>query len=78
VADGATVTGTRVRLAAQASSTAVRTELYVDGVLMASGSASSISCWWHIRRVAKGAHTITARAYDSSNREAVSSITVRR
>lgn len=76
--DGATVTGTRVRLAAQASSTAVRTELYVDGDLMASGSASSISCWWHIRRVAKGAHTITARAYDSSNREAVSSITVRR
>jgi hypothetical protein len=78
--DGAVLAGSKVRVSAQASASAVKTEIYTDGVLRSTSSSSSISwTWtWNLNRVARGAHTITARAYDASNQMASSTITVYR
>jgi hypothetical protein len=76
--NGALVPGTRAIVSAAASSTAVKTELWIDGSLKATASGTSISWTWNLKRVASGAHTITAKTYDAASRSGSSSITVYR
>jgi Bacterial Ig domain len=74
--DGATVSGRSTSISAQASSSAVKMELYIDGALGATSSTSSINMKWNLRPIASGAHQITARAYDASNQIGSSTVTV--
>ncbi len=65
---GSTVSGT-VTVSASASDnsgTVSLVELYVDGTLKASDTASPWSFSWDTRTGANGSHTLTARAYDPS------------
>jgi hypothetical protein len=73
---GATVSGTRATIAAQASSTAVKMALYVDGTLQMTTTTTSISYGWNLKRVSRGAHTITVDAWDSGTNMGSQSITV--
>jgi hypothetical protein len=76
--NGALVSGAKASISAAASSTAVKTEVWIDGALKATASGTSINWTWNIRHVAKGAHAITAKAYDAANQSSSSSITVYR
>src|SRR5439155_20189014 len=76
--NGAVLSGTNAVISAAASSTAVKTELWIDGALKATASGTSISWTWNLKHVARGAHTITARTYDAANQSGSSSITVYR
>jgi hypothetical protein len=77
-ADGATLSGNRATITANASTGVTRMELYIDGALKATSSTTAISTNWNLRKVAAGAHTITARAYDAANHMGSHSITVYR
>lgn len=54
----------------------IRIELYIDGVLRSSVSGSSLSFTWNTRKVAKGAHIISTKAYDAAGNVGTTSITV--
>jgi len=78
---GSTVSGSRVTLSATATdagSGVAKVEFIVDGALLATDTASPYSATWQLRRVAKGPHTITVRAYDrAGNRsETTAGVTV--
>jgi len=50
--------------------------LYVDGVLKSSGNVTSTSYNWNTNKVAKGAHTVSAVAADTSGNRSTSTISV--
>jgi uncharacterized repeat protein (TIGR01451 family) len=77
----AIVTGNKaVTIAAAASDAAgvQAVEIYVDGVLLARDSSAPYSASWNLRKAAKGAHTIKARAIDGAGNAAEHSISVTR
>jgi hypothetical protein len=78
-AAGATISGTKsVTLAASASDASgiQSVEFYVDGVLLARDTSAPYSASWSLRRVAKGSHTLRARAVDTAGNSAEQSIVV--
>ena len=67
----------RVRIKAIASDNVevAGVELYIDGVLKASG-VSSLNYTWRTRRVSSGAHTIEVKARDAAGNQSSQSVTV--
>jgi hypothetical protein len=59
-----------------ADSSAISQNLYIDGVLKASGTGSSLSYSWNTRKVPSGAHTIQVVARDAAGKSATSSVQV--
>lgn len=51
-------------------------ELYIDGVLKSSVNGNSLSFSWNTRKITKGIHTISAKAYDLSGNTKTKSINV--
>jgi len=76
--NGATVTKTRISASATDQGGIIQMRIYVDKVLMAVTSASSISYNWDASKAAKGAHTIEVWAFDSAKNIGISSVTVYR
>ena len=76
-ASGATL-GSSVTVTASASDNVGVTsmEVYLDGVLRASGTSSTISTKLSTRKLASGAHTIVVKAYDAAGNVASSSVQV--
>ncbi|HEY0586486.1 MAG TPA: S8 family serine peptidase, partial [Pseudoduganella sp.] len=52
--------------------------IYIDGILKASGTGSSLSYSWQTNREAKGNHTVKAVAKDKAGNASSSSVTVTR
>lgn len=80
-AAGDVVTGTKaVTIAASASDAGgiQAVEIHVDGVLLVRDTAAPYSASWNLRKVAKGAHTVKARAFDAAGNVAEHSISVTR
>ena len=44
----------------------IKTELYVDGVLVGTSTAAPFTMKWNSRKVAAGAHELQSKAYDAS------------
>jgi serine protease len=66
-AAGSTVSGTVTVTATATDSVGVtKIELYVDGALLASGTASPFSAPWNTAGVANGAHSLTSKAYNAA------------
>ncbi|MCM0083376.1 Ig-like domain-containing protein [Geomonas sp. Red32] len=76
-AAGATVSGT-VSIGASASDNVgvTKVELYVDGALAASDTASPYSFSWASSAVANGSHTLLVKAYDAAGNVGQGSISV--
>jgi hypothetical protein len=51
-------------------------KLLIDGVVVASGNASSLSYKWNTRNSAAGANTVTVQAQDLAGNQASKSISV--
>jgi thermitase len=66
--NGATVGGKNVTVVMSALDNfgVSKTELYVDGTLVARSISSSYSYYWDSRTVTNGTHVLTARAYDGT------------
>jgi hypothetical protein len=65
---GATVSGvTTVSASASDNVGVTKVELYVDGVLKATDTASPYSFSWDTTGAANGTHSLTARAYDAAS-----------
>ena len=74
---GATVSGTvTVNAGATDNVAVVKMELYIDGTLVATNSASSISYSWNSLNSAEGSHTVLTRAYDAASNVGSSSVQV--
>jgi thermitase len=54
----------------------IRQFLYVDGVLVAQGTGSSMAYSWNSRKAAKGTHTIQATAKDAAGNTSTTSVSV--
>lgn len=56
----------------------VKTEIYIDGNLVQTATAWNIYHTWDIRSdtIAKGAHTVTAKAYDAAGNVGTASVTL--
>ena len=54
----------------------IRQFLYVDGVLVAKGTGSSMAYSWNSRKAAKGTHTIQATAMDAAGNSTTTSVNV--
>jgi len=66
-AAGSTVSGTVTVTATASDNVGVtRIELYLDGTLLASGTASPFGASWNTAGVANGSHTLTSKAYDAA------------
>ena len=52
--------------------------LYIDGILVARSTGSSLAYSWNTRKVALGTHTIQAIATDAAGNKASTSIQVTR
>ena len=66
-AAGSTVSGTVTVTATASDNVGVtKIELYVDGVLLATGSASPFSAAWNTGGAANGSHSLTSKAYDAA------------
>lgn len=76
-ANGATV-GTKVTIKANATDNVgvASMTLYVDGSVVATTNAASVSYSWNTRKAAKGSHTISAMARDSSGNQGKASVSV--
>ncbi|HEY3351297.1 MAG TPA: Ig-like domain-containing protein [Thermoanaerobaculia bacterium] len=73
-ADGATISGmTRINATVSGDATAVRTELYIDGTLVASSNSAGVSFPWNTATAAAGSHTIVSRVTDADANVATSS-----
>jgi thermitase len=66
----------KINVSASDDTSISKLELYIDGVLKASTNSSSLSFTWNTKKIAKGSHSISAKAYDSGGNEAVTSIEV--
>ena len=66
-AAGSTVSGTVTVTASASDNVGVtRVELYVDGVLLATDTASPYSASWNTAGASNGSHTLTSKAYDAA------------
>lgn len=77
-ANGSTVSGT-VSVSTSAldgSTSTISQSLYIDGVLKATGSGSSLAYSWNLRKVLAGTHTIKVIATDSAGRTSSNSVQV--
>ena len=54
----------------------IRQFLYVDGVLVAQGTGSSMAYSWNSKKAAKGTHTIQATARDAAGNTSTTSVSV--
>jgi serine protease len=73
-AAGSTVSGTVTVTATASDDVGVtKIELYVDGTLLASGTASPFSAPWNTSGAANGAHLLTSKAYDAAGNVGTSS-----
>jgi hypothetical protein len=78
-ANGSTVSGTVTIGAKATDNVAVASiTLSLDGAVVATTNASSVSYKWNTRKAAKGSHTITAVARDTSGNQASATIQVQR
>lgn len=76
-ANGATVSNTqKVSVSATDNQKVTRISLSIDGKEVANAYGSSLSYTWNTRKVAKGAHSITARAWDAATNTSSKSVTV--
>jgi len=76
-ANGATVSGSvAVSVKASDNVSVSSLKLYIDGKLVSSSSASSLSYNWNTRKVSAGNHTISSQAADPSNNIGSQSISV--
>lgn len=72
-AGSATVTGTvQIDISAEDNVGVAMLQCYVDGVLKAVTSSSTLSCSWNTRKATSGVHTIEARAEDGAGNKASS------
>ena len=72
-AAGAMVTGTvQIDISADDNVAVALLQCYVDGVLKAVTSSSTLTCSWNTRKATSGAHTLEARAEDASGNKASS------
>jgi hypothetical protein len=77
--NGATIGNiTKINVSATDDTRIAKLEIYIDGILKASSSKSSLSYGWSSRKASKGAHTITAKAYDAAGNIGQTTITVYR
>lgn len=79
--NGAKVSGT-VQISASASdnagTTGLKQSLYIDGVLVASGTGGSLSYNWNTRKVSIGNHAISAVAQDAAGNKSTAAVTISR
>ena len=78
-ANGAVVSGTvsiSVSASDNAATTGLKQSLYIDGMLVASGTGGSLSYNWNTRKAASGAHAIKAVATDAAGNSASTTVTV--
>ena len=78
-ANGAVVSGTvgiSVSASDNAGTAGLKQSLYVDGVLVASGTGGSLSYSWNTRKAASGAHTIKAVVTDAAGNSSTSTVSV--
>ncbi|KAB0666917.1 DNRLRE domain-containing protein [Oryzomonas japonica] len=70
--------GSRVTIKASASDNVAVTkmQLYIDNVLKATSSSSTINWTWNTNSFSKGTHVILVKAYDAANNSGSLSITV--
>ena len=75
---GATVSGTSVLVTGTASDNVgvKKVELYVDGSLYTSGTASAFSFSWNSTTKPNGSHTLMAKAYDAANNTGTAAVAV--
>ncbi len=76
---GATVSGKKpytIEVSAGDASGIQVVEIYVDGQLLASDTATPYTASWNLRKAGAGAHTITAKAIDNSGLSTSTSVTV--
>lgn len=73
--NGSTVSGKKVNIAVTAadSVSVQRVEIYIDGILQVTDTTSPYGYSWNTVKAALGAHTIFAKAYDSSGNVGTSS-----
>jgi hypothetical protein len=65
--DGATITGTiNVEVSATDNVGVVKSELYADGILVASSTTAPFTLKWNTRKVKTGQHVVKAKAYDAA------------
>jgi subtilisin family serine protease len=65
--DGATITGTiNVEVSATDNVGVVKSELYADGILVASSTTAPFTLKWNTRKVKTGQHVLKAKAYDAA------------
>lgn len=75
--DGAVVSGViDITVSATDNSGVTRTELYLDGVLLAQSNSASATFSWDTLNSTDGSHTLEARAYDAANNAGSKSIRV--
>lgn len=79
-ANGATVSGTAVTIAARASDNVgvASMALSIDGKVVARVAAGSLSYKWNLRKVARGSHSISAEALDAAGNSGKASVSVTR
>ena len=65
--DGATITGTiNVEVSASDNVGVIKSELYADGILVASSTTAPFTLKWNTRRVKAGQHVLKSKAYDAA------------
>jgi len=76
--NGVKVTGVNVSIKASASDNVAVTKITaaVDGKTLCTSSSATLSCNWNIKKVAAGAHTISAIAEDTAGNKTTTSIQV--
>ncbi|HKW98512.1 MAG TPA: Ig-like domain-containing protein [Bryobacteraceae bacterium] len=74
---GSSVAGTlTVKGSATDNVGVTKVQLYVDGVLAASGTASAFSFSWNSTTVTNASHTLTVKAYDAAGNVGSAAVTV--
>lgn len=53
-----------------------KVEFYMDGAILSSDTSAPFSYKWNTKKVIKGSHSLTAKAFDAAGNSATSSITV--
>jgi hypothetical protein len=68
----------RVNASDNSGAAGIKLSLYIDNVLRASGTGSSLSYNWNTRRENAGVHTVMTRAHDAAGNTSSSSVQVTR
>lgn len=76
--DGSSISAKPVKIVVSASDNigVSKIELYINGSFAAVTNSSSLTYNWNTKKVSAGAHTISAKAYDSAGNVGVHTITV--